>query len=157
MSNANKTQSSIICTVRWMVANDMPDVIHIERRLDVPYWVEEDFISVANKRNSVAIVAEFEKSVVGHAVYELYDETMHVMRLVVDPALWRLGVGSQLMESLKLRLARSRRKEIVFDVRESDLGLQLFLRQCGFQAIKLLRGYYNEDTGEDAYLFSWLR
>ena len=48
------------------------------------------------------------------------------------------------------KLSPQRRREVVAEVRETNLGAQLFLSECGFRAISVLPDYY-DDTEEAAY------
>ena len=48
------------------------------------------------------------------------------------------------------KLSSDRRTRICLEVRETNLPAQLFFRNAGFRAIKVLHGFYN-DTPEDAY------
>ena len=48
-------------------------------------------------------------------------------------------------------LSSHRRTRSTLEVRETNLPAQLFFRSQGFQAVRVLRGFY-EDSGEDAFL-----
>jgi ribosomal-protein-alanine N-acetyltransferase len=72
------------------------------------------------------------------------------LNFAVGPHVRRQGVGAQMVRRLIDKLSQQRRKEIVLDVRESNLGAQLFFKTQAFRAVSVLRNYY-EDTTEDAY------
>jgi ribosomal-protein-alanine N-acetyltransferase len=46
------------------------------------------------------------------------------------------------------------RNKLSLEVRETNLDAQLFFRRLGFQAISVLRDFY-EETPEDAYLMEF--
>ena len=48
------------------------------------------------------------------------------------------------------KLSQQRRREIVLEVRETNLSAQLFFANAGFRALSVLRNHY-DDTLEDAY------
>jgi ribosomal-protein-alanine N-acetyltransferase len=52
------------------------------------------------------------------------------------------------------KLSSHRRTRITLEVRETNLGAQLFFRRQGFKALRVLRCFY-EDSGEDAYLLQY--
>ena len=53
------------------------------------------------------------------------------------------------------KLSQQRRKEIILEVRETNLAAQLFFRNQQFRAVKVLRNHY-DDTTEDAYYMRYL-
>ena len=48
------------------------------------------------------------------------------------------------------KLSQQRRKEIVLEVRETNLDAQMFFKNQDFRAVTVLRNHY-DDTAEDAY------
>ena len=59
-----------------------------------------------------------------------------------------------MVERLVSKLSGHHRTRITLKVRESNLSAQLFFRQQGFRAVRVLRSLY-EDSGEDAYLMQY--
>jgi ribosomal-protein-alanine N-acetyltransferase len=90
--------------------------------------------------------------VVGHTIYELHKNRLHVLNLAVLKDCWRQRIGSALVTKLKAKLSAQRRTRIVLEVRETNLAAQLFFRQMGFRAVAVLENNW-EDTPEDAYQF----
>jgi [ribosomal protein S18]-alanine N-acetyltransferase len=139
---------------RWMIRRDMADVLEIERaNFEFP-WVDEDFIRCLRQRNCIGMVAEYEDRVVGFMIYELHKTRIHVLNFAVAPAYQRRGVGSQMVAKLIGKLSAQRRSRILLEIRETNLGAQLFFRENGFRAISVLHSYY-DDTPEDAYLMQY--
>ena len=139
------------CHIRWGIRRDMPEVLAIESEVFAYAWSENDFIRCLRQRNCIQMVAERNESVVGFVVYELHKTRLHILNLAVDPTYQRQRVGAQLVNKLLLKLAPQRRSRIMLEVRETNLGAQLFFRAMGFRAISVLHEFY-EDTDEDAYL-----
>jgi len=79
---------------------------------------------------------------------------IQVLNFAACPEYRRRGVGTQMMAKLIGKLSAQRRNRIALEVRETNLPAQLFFRQCGFRAVSVLRGFY-EDTPEDAYLMQY--
>lgn len=107
--------------------------------------------AAVRERNTIAMVAEYGGKVLGFMVYELHKTRIELLRLAVRPGFRREGVGRQIVAKLVGKLG-VRRDLIALHVRESCLDAQLFLRDCGFRAVDVVRGCY-ADTGEDAYRF----
>jgi ribosomal-protein-alanine N-acetyltransferase len=64
-------------------------------------------------------------------------------------------VGTQMVRRLIDKLSQQRRREIMLEVRETNLAAQLFYKSMGFVALGVLRDRY-DDTTEDAYLMRFL-
>jgi len=139
--------------IRWMIRRDMPEVLAIEDESFEFPWPERDFVRCLRHRNCIGMVAEHENRVVGFMIYELHAARIHVLNFGVAPDYRRRGVGSQMVAKLVAKLSSQRRSRIVLEVRERNLGGQLFFRTQGFRAVSVLRDYYVE-TSEDAYVLS---
>ncbi len=59
-----------------------------------------------------------------------------------------------MIEKLIGKLSSQRRTGITLEVRETNLGAQIFFRQSGFQATNVLREFYDDST-EDAYVMQY--
>lgn len=147
--NADPIQIDAI-HVRWMIRRDMPSVLEIEEGSFEYPWNEDSFIRCLRQRNCIGMVAEIRDQVVGFMVYELYRDQLHVVNFAVHPNLRRIGIGQAMAMKLIGKLSSDRRNSIVLEVRESNIGAQLFFQRFGFKAISILRDHY-EETDEDAY------
>lgn len=141
--------------VRWMVRRDMPDILAIERRAFEFPWSKDDFIHCLRHRNCIGMVAiDGRDDVMGFVVYELQKSRLDILNLAVRESLRRFGVGQAMIDKLKGKLSPDRRRELVADVRESNLPGHLFFKANGFRATHVLPEHYEAgDTDEDAYRF----
>ncbi|MCH2113753.1 MAG: ribosomal protein S18-alanine N-acetyltransferase [Pirellulales bacterium] len=137
--------------IRWMIRRDMAEVLAIERESFEFPWFEEDFIRCLRQRNCIGMVAEQGERVVGFMIYELHKTRLHILNFSVSDSARRRGVGRQMAEKLASKLSGQRRKRISLEVRETNLGAQLFFKNVGFRATSVLRAYY-DDSPEDAYV-----
>ncbi len=145
----------VLCVhIRWMIRRDMMEVLDTENRSFEFPWSEDDFIRCLRQRNCIGMVAEYDERVVGFMIYELHRNRLHVLNFAVAPEFRRRGVGEQMMQKLVGKLSSQRRNKIHLEVRETNLGAQLFFRKIGFRAIQVLRDFY-DDTTEDAYLMQY--
>ncbi len=139
--------------VRWMIRRDMPSVLEVENNSFDHPWTEEEFIRCLRQRDCIGMVAERSEHVVGHMVYELHKQRIHLLSFAVHPDHRRIGIGRAMVERLIMKLSFQRRNRIVAEVRETNLEAQLFFRELGFRAVDILPDFYTSETGkEDAYL-----
>ncbi len=149
MPRAEKEQSCV--HIRWMIRRDMPAVLKIEGHSFEFPWSEDEFIRALRQRNCIGMVAELNEVVVGFMIYELHKNRLHILNFAVHSDYRRNHVGSSMVEKLVSKLSYQRRSRILLEVRETNLPAQLFFKQVGFQAVSVLRDFY-EDTTEDAYV-----
>ncbi len=137
--------------IRWMIRRDYPEVLGIDRAGHPPAWSEENLACVLRERNCIGMVAERYAGVVGFMVYELRPTSLAILKLGVHPDYRLRGVGSQMIDQLVHKLTTHYRTHITVLVRETNLPAQLFFRDRGFLAMRVLRSHF-KDSGEDAYL-----
>jgi ribosomal-protein-alanine N-acetyltransferase len=141
-----------------MIQRDMVEVLEIEENQSSYAWTELEFFQALRQRNCIGQVATqnnfggtYTEQVLGFMIYELQKRALEIIALGVHPSFRRRRVGTQFVDKLKGKLNPERRREIVATVRETNLDVQLFLRSQGFQATKVLRRFYTDDSGEDAF------
>lgn len=140
--------------IRWLIRRDMGRVLQIEQDSFENPWSEEDFLCCLRQRNCIGMVAEHAGEVVGFIIYELHKAQLRVLNIAVAPESRRSGVGTQIITRLIEKLSQQRRREILLEVRESNLVAQLFYKAQGFRAVCVLRRHY-EDTEEDGYVMRY--
>ncbi|WP_145366178.1 ribosomal protein S18-alanine N-acetyltransferase [Stratiformator vulcanicus] len=128
----------------------MPSVLAIEAESFEFPWTEEDFLCCLRQRNCIGMVAEVDDEVVGFMIYELQKSRLRVLNFAVASIFRRSKIGSAMINRLVEKLSQQRRREIILEVRETNLSAQLFFKQLGFRAFGVLRNRY-EETEEDAY------
>ncbi len=149
MPSTEKEQSCV--HIRWMIRRDMSAVLEIENHSFEFPWSEDEFIRALRQRNCIGMVAELNEVVVGFMIYELHKNRLHILNFAVHSDYRRNSVGQSMVEKLVSKLSYQRRSRILLEVRETNLPAQLFFKNVGFQAVSVLRDFY-EDTTEDAYV-----
>jgi ribosomal-protein-alanine N-acetyltransferase len=86
------------------------------------------------------MVLGVEDRIVAYLLYEVYDHHLEVIRFAVHPEYRRQGLGRKMLKMLAVKLIAHRRRAIAVDVWDWDTTTQLWLRACGFQAIKVVSG-----------------
>ena len=140
--------------IRWMIRRDMNEVLQIERDSFDFHWTEEDFFCCLRQRTRIGMVAEHAGQVVGFMIYELHKTRLHILNFAVAPDFCRTGIGTQMVDKLVSMLSRQRRKELVLEVRETNVVAQFFFQEMGFWCKETLRDHY-DDSAEDAYVMSY--
>jgi ribosomal-protein-alanine N-acetyltransferase len=136
--------------IRWLIRRDMDEVLSIERGSFQFPWTEEEFLCCLRQRNCIGTVAELDHKIVGFMIYELHKSMLRILNFAVAPDVRRGGIGRQMVQRLVDKLSQQRRREIVLEVRETNVPAQLFFANNGFRAVTVLRKHY-DDTCEDAY------
>ena len=154
MSIGRTEKEQVRVHIRWMIRRDMPEVLQTEQDSFEFAWTEEDFLRCLRQRNCIGMVAEQGEKVVGFMIYELHKAKLHILNFAVHPGYRRSGVGSQMVQKLISKLSSHRRTRITLEVRETNLGAQLFFSRQSFKAVRVLRSYY-DDSGEDAFLMQY--
>lgn len=142
--------------IRGIQARDVITAIAIEREsYDATHaWTARDFHQMLNRQDVKGIVAlNAWECVVGYMIYSYSRINFTVCNIAVAPEWRRAGVGSQLIEQLKSCLATRRQKSVFVRVRESNVGMQLFLKANGFRAITTQPEFYTD--GQDGYVFRY--
>ena len=154
MSAGHSERQDLKVQIRWLIRRDMQEVLEIEKSCFEFVWTEEDFLCCLRQRNCIGMVAENDHKIVGFMIYELHKMKLRIVNFAVAPDVQRHGIGSQMIRRMVEKLSQQRRKEILLEVRESNLSAHLFFKELGFRAIRVLRNHY-EDTTEDAYVMQY--
>ena len=155
MSLGKTQREDLKVQIRWLIRRDMAEVLEIERSCFEQAWTEEDYLCCLRQRNCIGMVAEHDHRIVGVMIYELHKAKLRILNFAVAPEFQRQTVGSQMVRRLIDKLSQQRRKEIILELRETNLSAQLFFRSRGFRAVGGQRGHY-DDTTEDAYVMRYL-
>ena len=154
MSSGHLQEEDLKVQIRWLIRRDMPEVLEIERNSFEFSWSEEDFLCCLRQRNCIGMVAERGQHIVGFMIYELHKSKLHILNFSVDQESRHQGIGKQMIDKLVDKLSQQRRKEILLEIRETNLSAQLFFKAQRFRAVRVLRDHY-DDTSESAYLMCY--
>lgn len=140
--------------IRWLIRRDMDEVLAIEKGCYSIPWTEEEFICTLRNRNCIGTVFEDHHRILGFMIYELHKSRLHVVNLAVMPSKHRQKIGAKMVQRLVDKLSQQRRRLITVNVRESNLGAQLFFQKCGFRCVETIKNAY-DDVVEDAYVMRY--
>lgn len=136
--------------VRWMCKADMEAVLDAESLCRDP-WSKEDILGTIRQRTCIGLVVEMGNKVTGYMLYELHRKHLAILRLVVHERSRREGCGLALVQHLVRNMPQHRRTFLDARVPEDALDVQLFLKQLGWRAVRVVRDTKYNDP--DQYLF----
>ena len=135
---------------RAMTPADLEAVVSIERASMESPWERRGFAKRLAKKKSRCYVATDGDQVVAYAALAFEEGRAHLLNFAVAPPRRRQGIGREFTQFLMNVCSMLELSRLVQEVRETNLGAQLFYRSLDLRATKVLRKFY-EDTGEDAY------
>jgi ribosomal protein S18 acetylase RimI-like enzyme len=173
MSNATTVPISNL-TLRRILHRDLAALMQIEQQPPALRWTEQDLKAVIQTPNTAGWVAEAEGRVVGFVIYVVSLQPQHedprerskvqphwakwfrprqplhvtLLNLAVVSDFHRCGLGRMLVGRLNQEFTHPCDR-VQATVPESNLSVQCLLRESGYKAVRIFRGYY--DT-EDGYL-----
>lgn len=114
---------------------DMEQCIRIDRASFHDHWGRREFAAANQTPGVTQLVAHRRLTVVGFIVMQKWPKHFSIWNLAVDPVERRRGVGKALVDRAKCLCLGRGMDKITVDVREHDLGAQLFFKQQGFRAV----------------------
>ncbi|GAV21959.1 ribosomal-protein-alanine N-acetyltransferase RimI [Carboxydothermus pertinax] len=137
-----------------MKIKDLPQVLEIEKLSYSNPWTKESFLyEITENPLATYLVAVEGEKVIGYGgIWVVLDEA-HITTLAVHPLYRRNGVGASLLNAL-LEVARNKKvRNIILEVRVSNLPAQHLYQKTGFKPIGLRKKYYTRPE-EDAIVMS---
>jgi len=148
--------------ISWGVRQDLPQILEIEQSSFQCPWTKEEFIKTLSQRTNVCLVIRktsgtIEHDIVGYVIYELNKKYLNIINLAVHPHYVRFGIGSQLIDKLKRKLAIDKRRSLVAIISEYNLTGHLFFRANGFRVEHIIPNEFCDDKGVyyDGYCARW--
>lgn len=133
--------------VRTMTPADLDAVLAIEHRAFQEPWSRQSYeFELTQNRFSLPIVAEYQNTIVGHAVAWFIFDEFHIATIAIDPDYQGRGWGSYL---LKAMLGMSAGAEYaLLEVRASNTRAIRLYENYGFNVVGKRPAYYR--NREDA-------
>jgi ribosomal-protein-alanine N-acetyltransferase len=141
-----------------MLKTDIDEVMEIERQSFDHPWSRCQLLDKIAEDEAIAVVVEAINidKVIGYMIYESQNEYIQLSAIAVHPYYRLQGVGSSLLFKLTNDLiSLYRRKNLTALVRETNLGAQLFFAANKWKAVKIIKGYNEDNKPEDVYQFVW--
>jgi [ribosomal protein S18]-alanine N-acetyltransferase len=128
--------------IRRMMAEDLMEVVNIEKQAFSDPWSYESFKSDLNNEMALPIVAIYNDQVVGYSSIYVAADEMQLGNFAVSPDHRKMGIGKLMMDEM-LKLAAERKSGKIFlEVRESNTPAISIYSSYGFRAVGRRNGYY---------------
>lgn len=134
-------------SVRWMVHRDIPEVLKIENEVFTGFlrFDKEYLLGILKQKNIIGMVAEIDNKILAYMIYEFDNIKINVIKFAITEG--QHQIANDMIEKLKIKLENQKKDYLDFCVSESNLAIQLFLKQHGFLAVKIIHA-----DSEDRYL-----
>ena len=84
-------QECLKVDIRWLIRRDIPAVLAIEQVSFSDAWTEDDLMNHLRQRNCIGMVAEIDEKIVAFFVYELYEKSLNLINIAVQPSYRKIG------------------------------------------------------------------
>jgi len=141
-------------SLRPMRPGDLEPVVAIERSIYSHPWTLGNFRDSLHAGYSCWVL-EGEGGLIGYCVMMVGVGEAHLLNLSVSPAWQRRGYGRGMLEHLLERAREWGAREMLLEVRPSNLAARALYADMGFREVSVRRGYYPAEAGrEDAILMA---
>ena len=137
--------------IRPAVRSDLAGIAEIERRVFSDPWPATGFTALMGPFAFVAATAA--GSPVGYVFGHRVLDEGEILNLAVAPEYARMGIGTELVETVLDAFERVGVRQVFLEVRESNAGARAFYERLGFEPVGRRKGYYAKPK-EDALVYA---
>jgi len=131
--------------LRPMIAEDLEQVVEIEKASMPSPWSKELFEEELKREAARYFVGEIDGQVVGYMGYWEAPEEAHIINLAIGPSFRKKGLGFQMMEYC-LRFAYNKGARLAtLEVRESNEAAQKLYEKMNFRTVAIRKKYYSDN------------
>ena len=141
-----------------MLAEDLPEVMEIERRSFPQPWTPGLFLhelKVPFSRTTLLRACNGTRATLGYICRWLVGDEVHVLNIAVHPEYRGQGLGRRLVESVIAEADQAGARLVTLEVRRENAEARGLYRKLGFVDAGVRRNYYGR--GEDAIIMSRTR
>lgn len=148
--------SDVFFSVEVMTADDVPEVVRIERENFSEPWSEHAFREQIDKSYGVNFTVKFLDKPIGYLCTDLICGEIDIGKIAVDEKFRRRGAADRLMQKLRLYAEENGVESLTLEVRVSNEPAQALYRKYGFETVGERKNFYREPT-ENAYIMTKLK
>ena len=144
--------------VREMVAEDLDQVVEIEKKTFSLPWSKAGFQSGMQISGSCFLVALSENQIVGYiGMYTSFDEG-EITNVAVDKKVQNQGTGKKLVDESIKWCEKYKINQLILEVRKSnEVAIHLY-QSLGFEIIGNRKGFYEHPTEDGLVMkLNWVR
>ncbi len=144
-------------SITFMSLKDIDAVHKIEESSFTNPWPKNLLLSELNNPFSypftLNIFYDRKEIVVGYTIFWVISGQSHLLNIAVHPDYRRMGFGRKLMDFIIASSVEFGVREILLEVRKSNISAQSLYKSVGFNIVGVRKGYYS-DNKEDAILMT---
>ncbi len=133
-----------------MKKQDIQDSINLEKSHNIKILSENILESELKNNNNYFITAKLSNKVVGYAGVSYVLDSADLISIVVDKEHTHMKIATNMLENIISFCNKNNIKEILLEVRKSNMAAQSLYLKFGFEIISIRKKYYNNT--EDAYV-----
>jgi ribosomal-protein-alanine N-acetyltransferase len=131
--------------LRPMIAEDLEQVVEIEKTSMPSPWSKELFEEELKRDRARYFVGEMDSQVAGYMGYWEAPEEAHIINLAIAPRFRKKGLGFQMMEYC-LRFAYNKGARLAtLEVRESNEAALKLYEKMNFRTVAIRKKYYSDN------------
>lgn len=137
--------------IRMMTTLDLDQVIAIEQACSVDPWPRSIFLTCLDRHQ--CYVMTLDRQVIGFAVLMFADIECQILNIAIAPEHQHRGYGKIFLTDLIESARLERAKEMILEVRYSNVAAQALYKKMGFTVVGRRKDYYlTRDGREDAHV-----
>ena len=152
-SSADRFKAPPRYAVKEAAKEDVMGIMVLEAEgIDHP-WVKEEILKLIDDDNKIALAAKESDSgnVIGYVGASFVADEAEIGNLCVSGKYRRIGVGYEVLCSLKERLKEKGVRNVFLEVRDNNISAIALYEKAGFVKISERAGYYS--NGRDAFIY----
>ena len=141
-------------TVRTAVQSDVKSIVNLEGQLFSDAWTEGMLSDCLGQSHyALSVYVDEGQEIKGYLITTHVAGEAELLRIGVDPACRRQGIGRILMERFVLLCAKRETPDVFLEVRQSNHPAISLYEQFGLEIVGKRKNYYH-DPEEDAALMA---
>jgi [ribosomal protein S18]-alanine N-acetyltransferase len=134
--------------IRRMCFDDIDRVMKIEREASLGSWSRQGYEAEFERNDSLALIGEYQAEIVGFGIARLITTAAEaeILNIGVKPYFQHRGIGTELIREIFYFLRNNEIKQVLLEVRESNVKAQKFYCKCGFEVIGRRKNFYNNPS-----------
>ncbi|MCK4856396.1 MAG: ribosomal protein S18-alanine N-acetyltransferase [candidate division Zixibacteria bacterium] len=136
-----------------MAPADLNDIMRIEAESFSDAWKEKNFRADIDNPDVITLAVRRGKQCIGYAVCVAVDAYGYISNIATAREYRSEGIGKALLDELFSRLRRLKKRQLLLDVRPSNVKAVEFYQSYGFSILMRRKDFYSSPV-EDSYTMS---
>ena len=134
--------------IREMNADDVPEVMKIERASFSEPWAEVHFYFELYTKTSNNWVVEDDKELCGYICFWKIADELHINNIAVKESRHRQGMAQKMLDKLSGFAKKNKASMMTLEVSEHNMKAQSFYKKNGFEQVGIRPKYYERDQAD---------